>query len=330
MKLLRVLDILKETDEYHPITANEICQKLEAYGIEAERKSVCRDINTLMEYFNNEDDYGYEIKLCSDSRKGYCMSNRVFEDWELKILIDAVWQARFLTTKKSQSLADRLRFQASAESRKLLQNVTPVKSYVKTSKTQVAEHIDMLLLAIRRGRKVKFQYQYTNTNMEKKLRFDGKEYLFNPYALKWRGDRYYLIGNYDKYDNLSFYRLDRIFNLCITDMPVKPVKQIVGDNPSHEIEEFVSKSLYNFGGKNVHIILRVKADMVDELIDYFGEAIHFQKAEAEWFDVRVAVNNGEGLFYWLLQYGEKVKVISPDSIQKELLERIDRMKRLYE
>jgi hypothetical protein len=91
MKLLRVLDILKETDEYHPVTANEICKKLGAYSIEAERKSVCRDINTLMEYFNNEDDYGYEIKLCNDSRRGYCMSSRVFEDWELKILIDAVW-----------------------------------------------------------------------------------------------------------------------------------------------------------------------------------------------------------------------------------------------
>lgn len=330
MKLLRVLDIMKETDEYHPITGNEICRKLETYGIKAERKSVCRDINALMEYYNNESDYGYEIVLSDDNRKGYYMCSRVFEDWELKILIDAVWQARFLTTKKSESLANRLRLLASGESRKLLQNVTPIKSYIKTNKHKVAEYIDMLLSAIRKGRKVKFQYQYTDTNMEKQLKFDGKEYLVNPYALKWRGDRYYLIGNYDKYDNLSFYRLDRIYNLSITDISMKPAKEIVGDNPSKRIEEYVSKSLYNFGGENTHLKLRVKADMVDELIDYFGEEIEFQKREEDFFDVRVVVNDGDGLYFWLLQYAEKVKVISPENVRVELLDRIKRIMDLYE
>ncbi len=330
MKILRVLDILKETDEHHPITANEICRKLETYGIEAERKSVSRDINVLMEYFNNDSDYGYEIVLCEDNRKGYYMCSRLFEDWELKILIDAVWQARFLTAKKSASLANRLRSLASTESRKVLQNVTPVKSYIKTTKPKISEHIDMLLLAIRKGRKVEFQYQYTDTNMEKQLRFEGKVYLFNPYALKWRGDRYYLIGNYDKYDNLSFYRLDRIYNLAITDSRVKPVREIVGDNSANKIEAYVSKCMYNFGGENIHPVLRVKAEMVDEIIDYFGEDIQFKKQEDNYFDVRVSVNDGDGLYFWLLQYAEKVKVISPKSVRNELLKRVQAIIKNYD
>lgn len=330
MKLLRVLDILKDTDENHPLTANEICEKLQSYGIEAERKSVCRDINTLIEYYNNESDYGYEIEKYDDNRKGYYMCSRSFEDWELKILIDAVWQARFLTEKKSESLAKRLRLLASLESRKVLQNVTPVKSYVKTNKLNVAEHIDMLLIAIRKGRKVKFQYEYTDTNLDRQVKFGGKEYLVNPYSLKWRGDRYYLIGNYDKYDNLSFYRLDRIVNFSITDMPVKPAKEVVGDNPSSKIEEYVAKSLYNFGGEKIHVVLRVKPNMVDELIDYFGENIEFKQNGSDEYDVRVAVNEGDGLYFWLLQYGENVKVVSPVQVREELLKRVRRIKDLYE
>lgn len=47
IKLLYVLDILKRTDEQHPITTNQIVSKLQAYGINAERKSVLRDINML-------------------------------------------------------------------------------------------------------------------------------------------------------------------------------------------------------------------------------------------------------------------------------------------
>ncbi len=66
LKLLRILDILKETDQTHPITAPAICARLGDMGIKAERKSVCRDINTLIEY-------GYKIVLCHDNKLGYYM-----------------------------------------------------------------------------------------------------------------------------------------------------------------------------------------------------------------------------------------------------------------
>ena len=66
LKLLRILDILKETDIANPITAPAICSRLDEMGIKAERKSVCRDINTLIEY-------GYKIVLCHDNKLGYYM-----------------------------------------------------------------------------------------------------------------------------------------------------------------------------------------------------------------------------------------------------------------
>lgn len=66
LKLLKIMDILRETDETNPITAPAICQRLAEMGISAERKSVCRDINTLKEY-------GYNIKLCHDNKLGYYM-----------------------------------------------------------------------------------------------------------------------------------------------------------------------------------------------------------------------------------------------------------------
>ncbi len=66
LKLLKILDILRETDETHPITAPAICKMLSDAGINAERKSVCRDINTLIEY-------GYKITLCRDNKLGYYM-----------------------------------------------------------------------------------------------------------------------------------------------------------------------------------------------------------------------------------------------------------------
>lgn len=330
VKLLMILEILKETDEHHPLTANEIIEKLSLNGIKAERKSVCRDINALMEFYNDSADSGYEIALSNGRPKGYYMASRRFEDWELKVLIDVVWQARFLTKSRSEALSNSLRMLAGAESRKVLQNVTPVRSCAKTSKVKVADHIDTLLKAIRKGRKVKFKYEYTDINMDRHTRFDGKEYLINPYALKWNGDRYYLICNYDKYDDLSFYRLDRVADLEITELPVKPAQEVVGPNPSMKIEEFVSKSLYSYGGESMRVVLCIKPFMVDELIDYFGEDLKFRENGSEGeYEVHVSVNNGDGLYYWLLQHGENVKVVSPDPVRNELLRRIDTIRSLY-
>ncbi|WP_303871908.1 YafY family protein [Acetobacterium wieringae] len=331
LKLLKILDILKETDENHPLTSNQICEKLKLAGLEASRKAVCSDINILKEYYNNESDEGYEIMLSEDNRKGYYMNSRSFEDWELKVLIDAVWQAKFLTELKSKSLSDRLRMLASAESKKVLQTVISVKSHVKSSKVTVAEHIDMLMIAIRKGRKVKFQYEYTDTNLERHSRYDGKEYLINPYALKWKGDCYYLICNYDKYNNLAHYRLDRIANLCITDMPVKPAKEVVGDNPSLKIEEYISKSMYNYGGEKIRLVLNVKAYMVDVLIDNFGEDLVFKQIGTEDnYEVHVSVNEEDGLYFWLLQHGSNLKVVSPERVRDKLLVYVQDIKELYE
>lgn len=332
LKLLKILDILKETDENHPLTSNQIREKLKLEGLEVSRKAVCSDINILKEYYNNKYDDGYEIMLSEDNRKGFYMHSRSFEDWELKVLIDAVWQAKFLTEQKSKSLTDRLKMLASAESRKVLQTVTPVKSHVKTSKLTVAEHIDMLMIAIRKGRKVKFQYEYTDPNLERHCRRDGKEYLINPYALKWKGDCYYLICNYDKPNNnkLSLYRLDRIANLCITDMPVKSPKEVVGVNPYLKIEDYVSKSLYNYGGELIRLVLRVKDYMVDEMIDNFGNDIEFkQVGTVDYYEVHVTINEGEGLYFWLLQHRDNLKVVSPEKVRDKLLEYVQDIQDLY-
>lgn len=66
IKILKVLDILSATDEKNPVTASKICELLKAEGVDAERKSVCRDINTLIKY-------GYKITLCHDNKLGYYM-----------------------------------------------------------------------------------------------------------------------------------------------------------------------------------------------------------------------------------------------------------------
>lgn len=323
VKLIRILEILQDTDEKHPLTAPQIGEKLKHYGIEAERKSICRDINILI------DDLGYDIispKL--GERHGYYMASRDFEDWELKILLDAVCSSKFLTKESADKLTKKIIVLANNESAKLLKTTLPIKSELKGRNVSTKRNIEEVLRAIKYNKQIKFQYSYTDTDMQNKLRRDGLYYVVNPYALIWQNEQYYLIGNYDKYNDLSYYRLDRMKNLDTTGSASKPATDILGANADIRIKEYVKTSLYHYGGEKIRLELFVQGYMVDDLVDYFGSELIFREQD-DGYLVTIDVMDSEGLYYWLLQYEKHVKVISPTSVKDKLLEKVKGILELY-
>ena len=48
-RLLYILDMMKKTDENHPLNSTQIIEKLAEKGIKAERKAVSRDVKFLGE-----------------------------------------------------------------------------------------------------------------------------------------------------------------------------------------------------------------------------------------------------------------------------------------
>lgn len=123
LKLLHTLNILSATDEMHPVTTAQILQRLNLQGIDAERKSVLRDIAALI-------DFGYDILLHQDNKLGYYMASREFEDWELKVLMDAAMGACFLTEENRQNLADKISSLSSRDGQKTLHAITPLPSAI--------------------------------------------------------------------------------------------------------------------------------------------------------------------------------------------------------
>ncbi|MFQ9087033.1 MAG: hypothetical protein ACLR6H_09890 [Roseburia sp.] len=65
LKILCLLKILKEeTDEKHPLTTTQLIERLLAYGIQAERKSIYNDIAAL-------EDFGVDIIKVTQKPGGY-------------------------------------------------------------------------------------------------------------------------------------------------------------------------------------------------------------------------------------------------------------------
>ena len=85
IKLLKLLELLRqETDEQHPLTTMDICNRLGAMGISCERRTLSKDVALLNEQ-------GYEVMWrWVGKEKGYYIEDRSFSIPELKILIDAI------------------------------------------------------------------------------------------------------------------------------------------------------------------------------------------------------------------------------------------------
>lgn len=317
IKLLRVLDILKETDEDHPITTNQILEQLKLYGICAERKAVQRDIAALQEY-------GYDIVLCDDNKKGYFMASRLFEDWELKVLLDAAIEAYFFTNADSRKFTEKIASLGSKDCRRMLRQVTPIETDLRKGLPMTKNYIDTILTAIRHKHNVKFNYCTINDDLQDELTHEGKYFKLSPYALIWRRDHYYLVGRNKKYKKIGYYRLDRMRCLKELDEPAVPAEEILGPNADLQLKELINDNLYNFGGNKIRLKLRVLSGRAEVLYDYFPrENVMLLSKDGDTITVGVDSIDSPGLYFWLLQYGETVTAVGPEQVVEKMKSKLD-------
>lgn len=304
-KFYHILEILWDTDEEHPKTAAQIGELLDArYGIAAERKSICRDINIL------RDECGFDINLSADNKEGFYLASRPFEDWELKFLMDAVLSSRALSETDARKLVDKLKRQGSQASRELLAAITPLPPKPAADKRLVKYGIDTVLKAIRADRQISFTYLTFDADKQPTPR-RKEAYQVSPYALVRKGDFYYLVCNYSKYDNLSFYRLDRIGRIKLLPDKRKPLRAFVGTHERAGLSDFVHRALYSFTGDPIELRLEIPTYEVSDLIDTFGNEVTIHKTDEDACEARMTVQDGPGLYFWLLQRADNVKVLSP-------------------
>ena len=188
LKLLNVQKILLEqTDEQHPISVEEIINKLKALGIEAERKSIYDDIKALT-------DFGMDIQNQRQKPSGYYVYLRDFELAELKMLVDSVQAAKFITEKKTKELIKKLTGLCSKHEANLLNRQLYGANRVKSDNEQIFYNIDGIYNAINQDKKICFKYIEFDLNKQKKFRRNEKMYCVSPFALIWEDERYYLLA----------------------------------------------------------------------------------------------------------------------------------------
>lgn len=86
-----------------------------------------------------------------------------------------------------------------------------------------------------------------------------------------REGKYYLICNYDKYNDISNYRIDRICNIQILDESIKPFAMLECGNGQYlDLASYMKEHPYMYSGESVRVRFHINRPMISDIIDIFG------------------------------------------------------------
>ncbi len=311
-----ILKFLRESSDYnHCVNSNDIIDYLRQNGIICARKSVYDDIKALNKF-------GYDISRGQSSNEGYFLAERHFETSEIRLMIDAVASAPFITEKKTRELTDKLLSLLSKYQREGINPQFQNENRVKFSNEQVYYVIDDLNRAIIEGKRVEFDYYKYSIVDNKPVLTKKKHFVISPYAMVWANDKYYLVGNYDKYDNLTNYRIDRIKMISITDSPARPFSEVCEYRDFFDKSDYVRKNIMMYNGDEIELELVCDNGLLDLMVDRFGDDAMIVNKMNNRFYIRTTVFDSEGLVDWLLPYCDRIKILSPASLKSKIEERV--------
>lgn len=313
-KLMKLLEILRNcTDDENYITTPEIIEKLKENGIKADRRTIYNNIAALQ-------DSGYEI-LCEKSNgkpNKYCFIDDKFDTAELRILMDAVQAASFVTPSKTQVLANKIAKLAGVHKAETIKNNIMQFNTTKHTNEKIFYSINEIEKAIMDKKKITFLYFDYNANKERVYRENKQKYMENPYATVFYNGNYYLISYSEKHEKMTHYRIDRMDHVMIEQETLQIPKKF----EDFDIKAHIKQVFGMFGGEEIQVVVEVVPKLINVVIDKFGENVEFELQKNGNVQFKTIVQNSPQFMGWCCSFGDELKVVSPKKIKDEIKKHI--------
>jgi len=342
----------KYSDENHVLSARDISCLLADFYIDAERRSIYRDIkeiNRIMlplegehhlweaeELLENDDTGEYQTIVYDPHRKGYYLQRRPFEFTDIQILAQCICSAKFVSEDQTERLFKSLfKFISEQQSEELWES-TFLFEEEKTDKPGVFYNIpainDAMSLSLNGG-----------PHVPEKIEFDYAEYLIDemqhrpvlkninrktvsPYKFLVSDGNIFLLGFDDSQNQMQTYRIDCISKVTPTGKPRDG--QSVYEKLN--LQEYVRSGFRSHGNSRRHVSILFENSYLEEVIQRFGtKEARYATADSAHFvaDVNVEIENA--FFNWLLGFGAGAKILKPEWAAEAFRKYIDDIKNTY-
>ena len=295
--------LFERTDEEHYLTTAQLMEILEKeYGIKTHRQTIPSDIDILRSF-------DMDIQDIMSAQKRYNLVSREFDLAELKMLIDAVESAKFISNNRSRQLVEKLFKLASKHQADDLKRNISVEDRIRYDNEKVILIVDAINEAINLGKKISFQYFRYDVEKKPRLRHEGNVFIFSPHRLVWNGDFYYMIGVFEKEQKVGIFRIDRIMN-----RPEILQEDAIPFPADFNFNRYLQSSFRMYGTEATTVELICANDVMDAILDKFGKTVNTHRCDEERFVAIVDVAVSNVFFSWVFGFDGKVTIKSPETV----------------
>ena len=299
--------LMRESDHEHPITTNQLIRRLkERYDIDVNRNTIGQDLEIMNQS-------GLHIEVIHSTQNRYYYDGDLFEIPELKMLIDAISSAKFITERESDELITKLLQLTNIYGAEKLRRHLSVSGRVKTENEKGYYIVDAVNEAIDTKKKIAFVYTDYDAEKNRIRKNDGQAYIMSPYAMIWDGDFYYVVGYCESHDTIQHFRLDRI--------EAQPFILADGQVPAPEgfdVADYMKSVFRMFRtDEPEQVTLLCENDLMKYLIDQFGMEVDTQVVDEEHFQAKVDVYPSPTFYRWVFGWGGRMKILEPQRVRKE-------------
>ena len=178
-RLALLKDFLCEhTSEEYCVSAEQILRYWKQNGVEVDNiKTVYKALNILKDEMGVKIEYNY-------GTKGYQLAEQPFKPNELRLMIDSIQSANFITEKEAVQLSEKVNQLADVHTRKGLDRKAFVDNRIHNMKDSVVAYTDIIYKAIDADEKIEFRFFHYTSGLDrpKEYRNGGKPITVSPFA----------------------------------------------------------------------------------------------------------------------------------------------------
>ena len=313
--------LIKNTDEQHPISMQDILTYMDSEGYSCSEDSILRYIKQL------RNELGVDVISNRGRNARYFIGNRLLEKEELKLIIDSINASNFIEKSIATKMIDKLKCTMSTyDSEELDRSVLGI-NIAKAENKKILYNVNIIQEALSKGVKISFDYMGWDKH-KKLIKKSERRYNMNPWALIWANDRYYLYGYDVKKTGDVFiernYRVDKLDNIQLSDIPRDGKTQYRSFNAN----TYVSRRMGMFSGKEQAITVRIPEYLIGAFIDQFGKRIAISEESEDVLLVTFHAVPSVILLGWLA--GLKVaEVVEPPNVREDIINLLQQNMNLY-
>lgn len=347
--------LMRHTDENHAESADNIAAYLQELGIDAERRSIYRDIeeiNKALWLLENEDDdadiFAAEEAIETDENdsekfivydrhlKGFRVVRRKYELSDIRLMAECIYASRYISQSEAERLVDIIKGFISEEQSREIRTDALVTARQRTLNKSTLRNVSTIYDAMSKmidgdkhtPEKISFQYlKYTIDDLEKQTeRRKGAKYIVSPYKLIINDGNYYLLAFDENSQQIRTYRVDRMKAINRLGTPRDGAEAFA----AIDMKTYTQRTFSMFGGERERVSIRFVSSLLDTAVERFGRYnVSYSRSDDHHFNVSADVEISDQFFGWLCGFGTKAKLFSPQSVAEKFVAYLEKISRMY-